>query len=123
MTYSLELAPGVNFTNVLQAAFALADPESVKKLLDLTVLFALLVSGCVKAAQRTLMKLTPGLDVIVHSTFFDLSICVERMEDAIGISIETRPENFRDGAKKVKKIASTKQSYYFLFFSSTLVSA
>ena len=30
---------GVNFTNVLQAAFTLADPESTKKLLDLTVIF------------------------------------------------------------------------------------
>jgi hypothetical protein len=50
--------PGVNFTNVLQAAFTLADPESAKKLLDLTVFFALLVSASVKAARRTLMKLT-----------------------------------------------------------------
>jgi len=30
---------GVNFTNVLQAAFMLSDPESTKKLLDLTVFF------------------------------------------------------------------------------------
>ena len=51
---------GVNFTNILQAAFILADPESAKKLLDSTVFFALLVSASVKAANGTLMKLTLG---------------------------------------------------------------
>ena len=51
---------GVNFTNILRAAFTLADPKSVKKLLDLTVFFALLVSASVQAARRMLMKLTPG---------------------------------------------------------------
>jgi len=48
--------PGVNFTNVLRAAFTRADPKSAKKLLNLTVFFALLGSACVKAACRTLMK-------------------------------------------------------------------
>ena len=51
---------GVNFTNVLQAAFTLADPESAKKLLDLTVFLALMGSAHVKAARRTLMKLNLG---------------------------------------------------------------
>ena len=37
-----------------------ADPEIGKKLLDLTVFFALLGSAGVKAARRTLVKLTPG---------------------------------------------------------------
>ena len=35
--------PGVNFTNVLQAAFTHADPKSTIKLLNLTVFFALLI--------------------------------------------------------------------------------
>ena len=52
---------GVNFTNVLRAASTRADPESAKKLIDLTVFFALLGSVCVKAARRTLVKLTPGV--------------------------------------------------------------
>ena len=52
--------PWVNFTNVLQAAFTRADPKSVIKLLNLTVFFALLGSGRVEAAHRTLVKLTPG---------------------------------------------------------------
>ena len=52
---------GINFTNVLRAAFTFADPESAKKLLNLTVFFALLVSAGVKAAHRTLVKLTPGV--------------------------------------------------------------
>ena len=51
---------GVNFTNVLWAAFTCADPKSAKKLLNLTVFFALLGSARVKAAHRTLVKLTPG---------------------------------------------------------------
>ena len=50
---------GVDFTNILRAAFTIADPKSTKKLLDLTVFFALLVSAGVKAARRMLMKLTP----------------------------------------------------------------
>ena len=52
--------PGVNFTNILQAAFTRADPKSAKKLLNLTVFFALSGSAGVKAARRTLVKLTPG---------------------------------------------------------------
>ena len=51
--------PGVNFTNVLQAAFTHAEPKSAIKLLSLTVFFELLGSAHVKAAQRTLVKLTP----------------------------------------------------------------
>ena len=39
----------------------LADPESAKKLLNLTVFFALLGFASVKAARRMLMKLTPGV--------------------------------------------------------------
>jgi len=42
---------GFNFINVLRAAFAHADPKSAKKSDNLIVL----------AAQRMLMKLTPGL--------------------------------------------------------------
>ena len=54
--------PGVNFNNILCAAFLLADPESANKLLDLAIFFALLVSASVKAARRTLLKLTPGVN-------------------------------------------------------------
>ena len=52
------LAPGVNFTNILLAAFTRADPKSAKKLLNLNVFFALLGSTSAKAACRTLVKLT-----------------------------------------------------------------
>ncbi len=54
---------GVNFTNVLQSAFAHADPESAKKTDNLTVFFSLLGSGRAKAACGTLVKLTPGYQV------------------------------------------------------------
>ena len=51
---------GVNFTNG-QAALMLADPESAKKQLELTVSFAHLGSASIKAACRMLMKLTPAV--------------------------------------------------------------
>ncbi len=51
----------VNFTKVLCAAITLLDPESVKKIDNLTVFFALLGSARVKVISRTLMKLIPGL--------------------------------------------------------------
>ena len=38
-----------------------ADPKSAIKLLNLTIFLALLGSGHVKAARRTLVKLTLGL--------------------------------------------------------------
>ena len=44
--------PGVNFTNILRAAFTCKDPKSAKKLLYLTVFFLLLGSLRVKAARR-----------------------------------------------------------------------
>ncbi len=52
--------PGVNFINVLQAAFTQADPKRVKKTVNLSVFFTLSGSVRAKAAHRTLMKLTPG---------------------------------------------------------------
>ena len=58
----VKMTRGVNFNNVLPAAFTLADPKSAKKQLDLTVFFALLGSACVKAAHIMLMKLTPDRD-------------------------------------------------------------
>ena len=59
----------VDFINVLSAAFTLADPKSAKKLLDLTVFFALLGYASVKSACRILMKLAPG-NVTISIFFF-----------------------------------------------------
>jgi len=50
---------GVNFINALQASFTHTDHKSVKKTDNLTVSFALSEYARVKAARRTLMKLTP----------------------------------------------------------------
>jgi len=58
------MTPGVNFINVLRAAFTCADPESVKILYNFTVFFMLLGLTCAKAACKTLMKLTPGVNFI-----------------------------------------------------------
>jgi len=53
-----KLTIGVNSINILRVAFALADPDNAKKTDNLTVFFALLGYAGVKAARRTLMKLT-----------------------------------------------------------------
>ncbi len=54
------LRSGVNFTNILGAAFTLVDPKSVKKIkLSHQCLFKLLGSTGIKAVRRTLMKLSP----------------------------------------------------------------
>jgi len=58
------LTSGVNFINVLGAAFTLVDIKSVKKIDNLTVIFKHLGSASVKAARKALMKLSPG-----HSDF------------------------------------------------------
>jgi len=60
----MKLTPGLNFFNVLRTAFMLVDPKSVKKIDNLTVFFTLLGSTSVKAACRTLMKLTPDWKIV-----------------------------------------------------------
>jgi hypothetical protein len=57
---SMHLRLGVNFINVLQAAFAQADPKRAKKTDNLTVFYVLSGSAGTKAARRMLMKLRPG---------------------------------------------------------------
>ena len=68
------LAHGVNFTNVLRAAFTRADPKSAKKTVKLSSFFALLGSASVKAARRTLVKLNPGI-LICRERFISHLIC------------------------------------------------
>ena len=51
---------GVNFINILRAAFTSADPKSAKKTVKLSSFFALLGYASVKAASKMLVKLTPG---------------------------------------------------------------
>jgi len=55
----VKLPPGVNFLNILQADFKFLDPESAKKTVKLSVIFALLGSASAKTARRMLVKLTP----------------------------------------------------------------
>ncbi len=52
---------GFNFINILCSAFMPADPKSAKKTDSLTVyFFSLLGFASIKAACKTLVKLTPG---------------------------------------------------------------
>ena len=53
------LTSGVNFINILWAAFAPVDPKSVKRYLLLDWILTLLGPMRVKAVRRTLMKLSP----------------------------------------------------------------
>ncbi len=64
---------GVNFINVLLAAFAPQIPKVQKKTDNLTVFFTLLGSTCIKAVCRTLMKLTPNRQ-LRHNYNYHLSI-------------------------------------------------
>jgi hypothetical protein len=56
--------PGVNFINVLQAAFAHIDPKSIKRHWGFDWILTLLGSTCVKAVHRRLMKLMAGVNFI-----------------------------------------------------------
>jgi len=54
----LQVSPGVDFTNILRAAFTLSDPKSTKKTDGLTVFFALFGFSRIKAVCKMLVKLT-----------------------------------------------------------------
>jgi len=62
----LGLSPCVNFINVLHTTFMLVDPKSKKIQLSHKYLSTLSGSASVKAVRRTLMKLSPGLNLVVH---------------------------------------------------------
>ena len=51
---------GVNFTNILRAAFMRTEPKSAKKTVNLSSFFALLGSAGVKAAQIEIERETRG---------------------------------------------------------------
>jgi len=57
------LEPGLDFINILQTAFMPVAPQSVRTQSSCQYLFTLSGSTSVKAVCRTLMKLTPGLDL------------------------------------------------------------
>jgi len=62
------LSSGVNFINILRAAFTCADTKSAKNTENLTAFFALSGSRCVKAALNVLVKFTPDLLVLLGLT-------------------------------------------------------
>ncbi len=67
----LPLKSGINFTNILLAAFKGADFKSAKKTYGLNEFFAVLGSGHIKALSKLLVKST--LDVL-YSVVSDSSI-------------------------------------------------
>ena len=52
---------GVNFINVFKCSFHVSSSQKRKKLLELTVFFALLWSAYLKVAPKMLVKLTAGM--------------------------------------------------------------
>ncbi len=58
--------PGLNFINVPFTAFGSADPRIVKKTVKFQIFFTYLGSTSIKASRKTLMKLTPGPNLIKH---------------------------------------------------------
>jgi hypothetical protein len=54
----MKLTTGVDFTNILHAAFRRADPISSKKTNGLTLFYAILGSALVNSASKMLVKLT-----------------------------------------------------------------
>jgi len=63
--------PGVNFTNILLAAFTSADFKSVRTQSSCQYLFTLLGSTSVKAVRRTLIKLSHGVNF--SNSYFAIS--------------------------------------------------
>jgi len=55
---------GVNFTNILCAAFTSLDPKCAKRQSSHQCLFALFGPKHVKAAYKMLVKLTPGAGAV-----------------------------------------------------------
>ena len=55
----MKLSPGVNFINVFTHSFCACRSWKHKKLVDLTVFFALLGSACIKAAHKHVDEIDP----------------------------------------------------------------
>ncbi len=68
----LKLTPGVNFINVLEAAFMRTDPECTKRQYSQQCRFTLLGPKSIKAACKMLMTLTS--DVIRHKVISNQAI-------------------------------------------------
>jgi hypothetical protein len=67
------ITAGVNFTNILRAAFMLAHPKSTKNAVKLSVFFALLGSAPVKAVQKMLAKSMTGVTSYNSFPLFPIS--------------------------------------------------
>jgi len=54
------MPPGVSLINILRKTSTRTDPKRAKNTVKPSVFFVLLEFGLVKAATKTLVKLTPG---------------------------------------------------------------
>jgi hypothetical protein len=88
---STNFTPGVNFINVLQAAFMPADPKRVKFQLSHQYHFTLLESAHVKAVRTMLMKLSQGCRLCLRSL---TSSSYNRFEDQYGFILSVFSRSF-----------------------------
>jgi hypothetical protein len=68
---------GVNYIDILHAAFTCAALKSQKKTDNLIVFYALLGSACLKAAGKMLVKLTKGIEFKTFGTSQNEYICTK----------------------------------------------
>jgi hypothetical protein len=69
---------GVDFTNLLPAAFTRTDPKSTKSTDGFTIFCGFEICACKKAAHKTLMKLNPEVAYNsegVTEPFFEVIPC------------------------------------------------
>jgi len=66
----MKLTPGVNFTNMFMSNFYARRSQKQKMTVDLAVIFAPLVSTCVKAAHKMLVKSICQFHQKILSAFF-----------------------------------------------------
>jgi hypothetical protein len=89
----VESATGLNFINVIQTAFACADPECAKRLTMFLSFLALSGSAHVKAAYRMLMKL--------------MSSCNSFEESILSLLLKTYKYKTNYGIQLIIKFIST----------------
>jgi len=100
---------GVGFTNILQAAFTCPDPNNAKNTVNLSVFFALLGSGFVKASWKMLVKFTLGRDIIFEWFLQGINVSDEdgsEVLDQLMDRLNVRFVQLHVGTKKLDRFMS-----------------
>ncbi len=106
---------GVNFTNVLRAAFMLTDPKRTKRQSSHQCIFVLLDSAHVKATCKKLMKSTPRY---IPLTLFLFHRYLEK--EVINDLSEVKQNLKEDQIKSIKVLWSFKQNLFLIGLHFTI---